>query len=477
MAAVKRLILPVLLICSAVMSGCNGPTRAEIDIAAQMNAQSREANSRARIDFDPGRDVLIADFAPELILNYRILTAIQSNRSSFASPGYTTHRMVKYPDCRLENDNGWAAGASIKAISDDRTICWLQTRYEPAPQGAVVATTRHRKVIVDGVETNEHRITIRRPDGASTAIVYYSARNETESRRIGWQALASALGLAEGHGGTEGLPDKRAADGWIAASLQHSRSASIKALEALAATGRAPEGFPYTASRVPPEAIVANADGLMQQLDLHLAGKASRSRPIELSRTLALLPDDEWARRAPQILSLFGRHSPVDADDTSELLIRLSELGAPALPVLTNAHSTLDPRLPTATIIGACKIGGPAAGALGQRLLEDWRRANLPVRKGPRAGGKGLRFIEYRKCVEEGERNGPPQDGNLGVCWQKPTITTTRGRALYLALKRLGLGADADRMAKHMRTARWKRDWGNIDPSSPINVCTDNLGP
>lgn len=187
----QRLILPIILTCAAFLSGCNGPSRAEINLAARMNALAAKTNRQAHLTFDPERDVLIADFAPDLIRNYRILTAVQSNESSFASPGYTTHRMVKYPDCKLENDNGWAAGASIKAISGDRQICWLQTRYEPAPQRAVVATTRHRKFMIDGVKTIEQRITIRRPDGATasfrvgiTRCRWADVRSTTESGRL-----------------------------------------------------------------------------------------------------------------------------------------------------------------------------------------------------------------------------------------------------------------------------------------------------
>ena len=468
----KRLILPVILICAALLPGCNGPSRDEIDLAARMNALAAETNREAHLAFDPEREALVSDFALELVKDYRLITAYRPVQSLNAETRFTTYRMVHYPGCRFEDDLARDDGDSMQAINEDRTICRFTTQGEAPPQGAVVATSHHRKLTIANVATIEHRIVIRRPDGQTCGVLYYSAPLESRSERLGVKAVAAALGLAKGHGAAAGLPGKDEVESLVAANLHRATAATIKALEALAATGRAPDGFPYAASKVPPAAIAANADGLIQQLDLSLARKSSVIRPIDLARTLALLPDVEWARRAPQILSLLGRHSPIDGDSTAELLIRLSELGPPALPVLAQATSTRG--LPTATVIGACKIGPAATPVLGPALLEDWRRENVPIRRSPNSSGGGLRSLNYRACVEEGERNGPPEDAN-DVCWQKPTIWTAHGKALYFALKRMGLGADADRMAKHVRDASWKRDWGDIGPSSPVDACTDDL--
>ena len=470
----KRLVLPVLLVCVALMAGCRGPTREEIELAARMNAQARDANSRAHIAFDPSHDALVSDFVPDLIGQYDLRIGYKPEEMRGEIYGHTSYRSVRYPDCKLP------AGAdrfdlSMRALGKDKRACLLIARSQPVSQGAVVTTLQFRKLTVDGVKTGEHRIVIQRPDGASTSVVYYTARDEWSSRQIGRDAIAAALGLSKGTASDADLPDKEETDRLIAEISERHLAAVAEWVAELAATGKLPgDREKFSTWQIPPSVIAANAELLLHQLDLGLAPDGYANNRRVISGLLAALPEDEWTRRSPQILAMLKRHSPLEERDTFALLVRLSEIGPAALPILAKVTSTRD--LPTATVIGACKIGQDAVPVLGQRLLEDWRRQNIPIRRSPNSSGGGLRSLDYRACVEEGERNGPPEEAN-DICWQKPEISTSHGHALYFALKRMGMGDDADRMAKHLRAARWERDWGNIGPSSPVNVCTDNLEP
>lgn len=467
-ASVIRLLGPFVLALAVVLSGCQGnrgPTRAETALADSMNAKAEAANRRARIAFDPARETIVAELARNLMRDYRLAVAYRDRSDEPPRRRYAAYRYVHYPKCFGPSEASVNA-YQLSSLGKDRNTCILTT-YEPPPADAVVARKVYRRLTIDGVATNEHRLVIRRPDGATAEVVYYSARDELKSQRIGTDALAAALGLQRRSNTDPEPPGQQAVEDWIAASQRRMQAAYDELVGVLAATGRLPEGSSFSASHVDPETIARNADPLINQLSRGLVDQGAMIDTASISRALALLPEDAWQRESQSILAVLDRSPPIDADWNGELLMRLADLGPAAIPTLSRAKGTRD--LPEAVVVAACRIGPAARPAFENRLLEDWRRANLPRRKS--AGSRSS--LLYKKCVADGERHGPPDDVTFSSCWRPSDIWGHSDR-VYFALKRLGLGRKADAMARHTKSRQYARDFADIGPSSPAKVCYEN---
>jgi hypothetical protein len=455
------LAIAALLIVLTGCQGTPGATRAEIELAARMNEQAAAENQRAQLAFDPATETVVTDLALQLVRDYRLPLAYADRSNEPERRRVAAYRVVRYPRCSGPAE-GLGDAYSLSSIPADRTLCTLTT-YEPLPSVAVIAETIRTNLVIDGVPTIEFRIVLRRPDGPTASVVYYWPRSEARKDAIGAAALAVALGLPRRTATDPEPPGQDLADQWIEDSRRRVAAANSDLVDVLAATGKLPPGSNYSARQVDPQAIARNADLLLHQLDRGLGDDQSGIDTTPIMRTLALLPEADWRREAPGILAIVDRHPPLDADGQGDLMLRLADLGPAAIPLF--AQSIGAQPLPDTVLVGACKFGAAAQPALGARLIEEWGRANLPrLARGPH------RSLIVRECVKNGERIGPPDDISFSPCWKKATLSDRDAR-VYLTLKRMGLGARADAMAKHDRAKKYADKYAGLGPASPASIC------
>ncbi|HEX4848098.1 MAG TPA: hypothetical protein VFV30_08135, partial [Novosphingobium sp.] len=406
---------------------------------------------------------IVTDLARQLVQDYRVPLAYAERSDEPERHRVAAYRFVRCPNGK-GSERGLGDAYNLSPTPADRNLCTLTT-YEPLPANPVVAQTVRERITVDGVSTLRFRILVRRPDGQTASVVYFAPRNEVQHNKLGAEVLASALGLPKRRPGDPAPPGKDLVDTWIEASRQRMTAATGQMVDVLAATGKLPTGSNFVAQRVDPQAISRNAGPLMQQLDRGLGDDQSGVETAVITRTLALLPEADWRREAPGILAIVSRHRPLDADLHGDLMLRLVDLGPAAIPLFARASAAQG--LPDTVLVGACKFGAAAQPALGPRVIEAWRRANLPQLK--RRPSRSA-FTGYRQCVKDGERNGPPEDIAFSPCWRQATLSD-RDVRIYLTLKRMGLGAQADAMARHDRAQKFASKYAGVGPNSPATIC------
>ena len=170
--------------------------------------------------------------------------------------------------------------------------------------------------------------------------------------------------------------------------------------------------------------------------------------------------------------------------EQKKLLLRMADMGAAAGPVL--AHAAGQGFVNHELALATCRAGAAVAPHMGKALMANWKASNSPQlvgfdehRRGWRRRGwsrrafRELRRDAWERCTEEGRKHGPPDNIAFSACWAIPEATS-EASPTYLALRRMGLGAEADAVMRHQYSRHWKKTYGSIGPGSPAKVCGES---
>ena len=198
---------------------------------------------------------------------------------------------------------------------------------------------------------------------------------------------------------------------------------------------------------------------------------------------LARLPQEDWLRYRERLAAAMLRARREDVAEQKKLILRMADMGAAAGPVL--AHATKDGFIHYEIALATCRAGASVAPHMSKTLLMHWKEGNSPhlvnfkERRRWRKRGwlrelrKDLDRAAWERCTEDGKKNGPPANIAFSVCWALPEATP-EASPTYLALRRMGLGAEADAMMRHNYSRHWKKTYAAIGPASSPNVCGES---
>lgn len=462
-----------LLAASFLLASCRGPSRAEVKLAERLNKEAAAANARAILTFDPATDTIVTDAALSLVKFHGQGLAFSEDPSSYREEErYTAYRLVRYPGCEGP-PGGMQMGFHLRHTAYGPDICLLTT-YEQPPAAAVRVQMSRKKLEIGGVDSWQRQLVVGRPHGAMVvANHYYPGHSDWVPA---WAPLlVHSLGLKPAEEADPIVADEATARRLIAESRSRKAIRSERWVEQLAQTGSVERRAAGSADEVPVDILGQQAAGLVRQFE---RGLADPDAPVDrnlLTKLLARLDPESWQRYAGRIIAAMVAAPELELDDYGGLARRLGNEGARAAPVLSRFIAA-NGSLPWYVAIAACRIGDAAPPKFRNQLLHSWRRVNQPILDNSMsrsARRNWMRRAAYRECRERAQ-NSPPPD-TLAViydepCWS-PVTLSTGGRALYVGLKRMGLGDEADRLALHRRRADYKRHYQVIGPASPSQVC------
>jgi hypothetical protein len=262
----------------------------------------------------------------------------------------------------------------------------------------------------------------------STPIVPGSTRYSRDSI-----TLAEALGLkrvaiADRRGGDPSLVLAKMAD--VEASTLSRQLAAIDRMIADPLAKVEDWQVGVVASR--PDVLAEKAEAIITGMERATPyGELDRRKARESGRILAglvsKLPQDRFGSFGPRLLALYAQ-----ADDqhwlwdSEPLIRRLGDLGASALPYLTNRRAS-KPSVNEAGIEGLCRVGAPAKTAAEPLLLARWQATT--------------------------------------------DFNRDERRDLFVAMRRIGIEPPLLRNDKRDQFAKLRAEWGDIIPTSPPRVC------
>lgn len=455
-------VAPVLLTLTACLplAACRGPSKAQLALAEQLNAEVAAANARVKLPFDPQGDTIVTNGADLLVRDFAAPLAFREEPNAPQAQRFTAFRLVRHPDCRSEPE--------LDPVLDRPGVCLLQTIEAPPADAYVLGMTR-RPAERDGTRVTRYDIRIGKPGSRAITLAFFGA-GIIEERK--WTPLvAQSLGLRKQLAPAAALPDRAAATRLIEASrggtVAHDRSWVAE----LARTGHLSDRRSTSARSVEPAIIAEQADGLVTQFERGMADRKSICCLELIASLLVRLPPANWSQQLPRILAAIVDAPEFDPQLVGDLGPRLGDAGAITAPAMVRlAGEGGFTILPVAQ--GACRIGKAASQGIRGATLAGWRTVNRPsIRSQPR--GSYLRIMRYRECRERVQRFGPPTtlEGIYGSSCVRPTTLTDTGRALYLGLKRMGLGEQADAFALHRDRADYKRRFQAVGPDTPADIC------
>jgi len=468
----------VLLACS--LAGCGLMNAMAVDaLVERLNKEASEQNAKVKIAFDPERETIITDSAPYLVRDFRLNYAHRKEYTVDGHPEqYASFRIVRYPGCnkaRPEGDFSYSLNPSGTS-----GLCSLDIFAEAPPRDALTTHVQRRLVEIEGRKLSRVDLTIRRPDGRQAVLVFYPGRSDFP-QMIAPQ-IASALNLPpRGNGGSD-VPGPDEVDRLIASATSQSGAIKYAWLDELAQRDPA-SGQDFSATRLAPAEISKRGEALTRRFEQQ-APQADRARYWEtIGDLLALLPQPGWVRYRDRIAAAMVLAPREQVMAQKKLIHRMADMGASAGPVL--ARATSDGFVHDEIAIAACRVGAPVASQLGRTFLASWERSNSPQlvsyesKRGRRNRGLGRLFGHdarreaWERCTEDGKKYGPPANIALSICWAYPD-TRSEASPTYLALRRMGLGGEADATMKHQYSIHWKKTYAAIGPSSPAKVCGES---
>lgn len=314
---------------------------------------------------------------------------------------------------------------------------------------------------------------IGRPDGKGAQLLYYQAGTGSEEYHYA-PLLASAFGLRKGVAAASALPDQTQSEALIAASRAGGNARALSALQQLAATGKLPRDRGFSLAELDRREIAKQAEALTRQFELSRSDPQGHQFSDELTDLLAHLPAAEWQHYAPRLLRAIGRNPDPKDPTRGPIILRLTDQGAAAADVYA---TLLDPgRMPFDYAAAACLIGPKATPAFRKAVMEAWRSENRlrpPRRRVVNRWRGPVRQARYKQCQKEWARDDIPEDlKRTGPysCWSSPQLSSS-GKNTYLALRRMGLGAEADSIARHKQRVFMERDFREVGPNSSPDVC------
>lgn len=437
------------------------------------------ANAKVRAPFDPARQAIVfeSDGGDGQFLTLRHgLDVTWSVRKG--SSEYRSHRLVDPELCKRISDNPALSAAGIflsyprddAAGSGERARLCMVTMRERPTLPIVRVTRQEEKIVVGRLPVTRVTTRIMLPDGRSFATlggvaaplarwpmpVMGCALNSggpswnctqgwwrngftpivTGDSRYGRDdaVLARALGLKP-------VPASARQPGDAALILVKVEAAEADALRAQLASVDAMIADPLAkvidwqvgviANR--PEVLAGRADAIMTGIERAAAAgvgdnhyKARESGRI-LAGLIARLPRERFVRFGPQLLAVYAtaddRHWLYEAEP---LLRRLGDLGVGAVPFLLRPRAS-GGNVNGAGIEGLCRVGPPAKAAATPMLTASWAKT---------------------RDFDRDER-----------------------RALFVAMKRIGIAVPPLREDKRGQLADIQKDWADISPASPPRVC------
>jgi len=464
------------LVC--ILSGCAiAETWAADALAERLNAEASVQNAKVKIAFDPARESIITVSAPDLVRDYRLNYAQREDVTKVGRPEqYESFRIVRYPGCnkvRPEGDFSYLLNPTGKP-----GICSLHIFAEAPPPASLRTEIQRRTVEVEGHKISRVDMTIKRPDGRTVVLVFYPGRSDLSSMAA--PQIASALNLRPRGDDVSDVPAPDEVDRLITLATTQAGKIKYAWLDDLAQRDPASNQNLH-AARFAPAEIAKRGEALTRRFE-QMAPQAAGARYWNLiGESLALLPQQDWVRYRDRLAAALIRAPREQVVAQKKLIFRMSDMGVGAVPVLLRASG--DGIVSNEIAIAACRIGAPIAPQFGQTLLASWQRRNSPQlmdfdsRRGLGRRGRGniWRRQVWEHCTAEGKKYGPPDDITFSACWAIPE-TNSEASATYLALRRMGLGKEADAMARHQYSIHWKQTYAAIGPSSPAGICGKSEG-
>ncbi len=450
-------------------------TTAHLAVIDRLNRDAAAINTKVKIAFDPARETIVAPEAVYLIQHYRLNVAyVRDDYYKGRPQEYRTHNMVRYPRCSRPSErqgNGYSIGSYYPGLHPG--ICTLTVYGEAPPRSALTTTIIQRPFVIEGYNIWRWQILISRPDGRQVSLLHF--RGPQDSEQTTGPLIASALGLQPRNGQFANLPGPGEVDRWIAASIASVDTPNFAQLDVLAETGQLPANSSFSAHQIAPTEIAKRANKLVGQFE-NLIPSANANHLNDVGTMLARLPQDNWVRYRKRIMAALMVAPKDMLDHQPQLVLRLAELGADAAPLLARASS--EKHIRNYAEIAACRIGASANQQLRDNFLASWKISNLPHlkyaferRDRDTFNGRGIMARQrWKRCFEDGKANGPPDDITFSACWYYPETGPEASRT-YLALKRMGLGPEADAIARHQYSRHWKKTYALVGPQSDPKIC------
>lgn len=467
-----------LAVVATCLQGCDGPSQAERRLAERLNAKAGPANARVRIPYNPASDAVVSDAAYRLVGDYGMPLAFEAHKTTafrgrdlvVTSITYDSHQLIRHSNCRDPSLRG--PGFRVEDSNIDGYCKLLTEKAQPAK--AILVDTKRDSVEVDGERVSRYRLIIRTAEGKTAQLLYFQAGNGGEEYRYA-PLLASAFGLREGVVQPAGVPDLAQSAALMAQSRAKGNSRAVSALEQLATTGSLPRDASFSIAELDKKEIANQAEPMIRQFEAHRADPHGHRISEQLPTILAHLPMAEWKRYAPRLLKAVSRNPDPENPTRGPLIARLTDQGAAAAQV----YATLfDPGLvPFEYAAAACLIGPKATPAYQEAIMASWRAENRvkPPQQGHinRRWRGPLRQARLELCQKEWAREDLREDQKrIGPysCWVAPQLSSS-GKNIYLALRRMGLGAEADSIARHKQRVFMERDFRDVGPHSSPDVC------
>jgi hypothetical protein len=477
----RNLARTTILAAAFALAGCDLFEDMAIDsLVERLNAEAAVQNAKIKIAFDPARETIITDSAPFLVRDYALDYAHRQDENVDGSRGaFASYRMVRYPGCkkvRPAGDFSFILGQSRKP-----GLCELHIFAERPSSTALTTELTRRLVDVEGYKVSQISLTINRPDGRKATLVFYPGRSD-----LAYEAapkIASALGLRPRGTDVSGVPGPDEVDRLIEAAMVESGGIKYAWLDELAQRDPVDDQG-LSPSRFAPAEIAKRAEALTRRFE-QKAPQASTARYWKfIGDVLVQLPQDGWLRYRDRIAAALLRAPREAVMEQKKLILRIADMAAAAGPVL--AHATGDGFVHSEIAISTCRAGAPVAPYMAKRLMAAWKASNSPQLvsfesrrrwrrvHGWRGGLRGeLRRKEWERCTEHGKKYGPPANIAFSVCWAIPD-SRSEASPTYLALRRMGLGAEADGIMRHEYSRHWKKTYASIGPASPAEVCGES---
>lgn len=447
---------------------------------AELTTAYDASNARVSIPFDPTRHALVfeADDAagPWLTQNYGLPVSYSVRKGT---EDYRSHRMMDSAVCTRVRETPALGAAGVSAFgfhdgdlaSGYKLPSFCSVSMPERPELPVVRVSRREEKLVErGLPVTRVTTTVTMPDGRRfrllgggvsplsrlpMPVMGCTPQSSGSSRgcmagfyRDGFTpivtgdvrygrdnaVLARALGLKHvmpqnRRGGDPALLNAKI-DATEATALAH-QLASLDAMIADPLDKVIDWQMGVIANR--PEVLDGRADAIMRGIERAAAATADdeRFKARESGRILAgliaKLPRARFAGFGPRLLAVYEaadeQHWLYEAEP---LLRRLADLGAGAVPYLLRPRAS-NPNVNGAGIEGLCRVGPDARAAAEPTLTAMWRRTS---------------------DFDRDER-----------------------LALFVAMRRIGIGVPPLGEDKRGQLAEFKKDWSDISPASPSRVC------
>ncbi len=467
---------------AVALSGCDMIEDMAVDsLVERLNEEASARNAQVKIAFDPTRETIVTDSASRLVREFAINYAHRREEAYAGRPEeYASFRMVRYPGCKKagpDSDFNYILGQSATP-----GLCDLHIFAEKPPANALTIESTWRLVEIEGYSIRRVDMVIKRPDGRSVSLEFYPGQSDLDYEAA--PQIASALGLKPRGSDIAGALGPDEVDRLIASATDRAGSTKYAWLDELARRDPSLDNS-HSPSDFAAAEIAKRAEALTRRFELKASQADIAGYWKFIGDVLARLPQDDWVRYRGRLAAAMLRARREDVAAQTKLILRMAEMGAAVGPVL--AHATSDGGFVHNEIaIATCRAGGPVAPYMAKRLMAAWKVSNSPQLIGFNEGRRWRRDRgwrgelrrerrreEWERCTENGKKYGPPANIAFSICWAIPD-SRSEASPTYLALRRMGLGTEADAIMRHQYSTHWKKTYAAIGPKSPAKVCGES---